>query len=193
MIFYTTKPWFFIDEWISYAFFASFMLSVISIPVVESISQPQNSDSRYRGFGLVLASAWLTAVVISSLLVRFITAIVHRITLNIPDGLVPIGLMFIPIAAIATLWFIGFRKAKRRATLFRVITGVLGLFIGLFGGAITWGPTTNHSEDKNNIIGLTVILGSGICTSAAAMLIFVPLAIFRSKKDQKHHGEGVTS
>jgi MFS family permease len=112
-IFYTTKPEAFLNGWHMLVFLVLFGLSIGSVPFAALIAQHFDCSSRYRRFSIILASAWLVSVFVSSLLVRFITAAVHHATLDIPAGLVPVGLFFVPSVAIATVLFIGFRRARR--------------------------------------------------------------------------------
>lgn len=96
VVFYTTKAMAFVDGWDLIWFVAWFAASFTLIPVASALWQ------RVRPVWLLVI--WASVTLITGCLVSVVTALVHHRTLNIPDWLIPAGLMFIPlISGVVTL------------------------------------------------------------------------------------------
>jgi len=112
-IFYTTKPLEFIDTWVVFVLAALFGASFAMIPLTTVIIQRARPSVRYRGTLLALASFWVVMVVLTSVVVSFVTATVHHKTLDIPRWLIPAGLFLVAIFPGITILFAGYWRARR--------------------------------------------------------------------------------
>ena len=95
MVFYTTKPSFFLQSWHLLLFIALFAISFSLIPLAAGRSRP--------GRLVWLLAAWVGTTLLTAFIVSVTTAIVHHQTLGIPDGLVPVGLLAIPVVSGVTV------------------------------------------------------------------------------------------
>jgi hypothetical protein len=91
VVFYTTKPFFFLEAWHVYLFIALFTISFALIPFTAAHSQ--------HGRLIWFLIAWICVTVLTAFLVSVITAIIHHLTLGIPYWLIPVGLLLIPIVS----------------------------------------------------------------------------------------------
>ena len=91
IMFYTTKAFFFLEDWHLFLFIALFAVSFSLIPLAAARSQP--------GRLIWFLAAWVGTTLLTGFVVSVATAIVHHQTLSIPDGLVPVGLLAMPIVS----------------------------------------------------------------------------------------------
>ena len=112
-IFFTTKPFVFLtrSDMNMIALVLSASLGAISFSAL--MAQRFDSSFRYRNEIPALSAVWMATFVFASLLVSIMTAGVHEATLDIPEGLIAGGLLFIPGVAAAVVLLFGFRKARR--------------------------------------------------------------------------------
>ena len=83
------------------------------IPLTTVIIQRARPGVRYRSALLALASFWVVMVVLTSVVVSFVTATVHHKTLDIPRWLIPAGLFLVAIFPGITVLFAGYWRARR--------------------------------------------------------------------------------
>jgi hypothetical protein len=91
VVFYTTKPSAFLQDWQVALFIALFALSFAIIPCAAT-------GSGFKQHAWLLA-AWVGTTLLAALIVSVTTAAIHRRTSNIPDGLIPVALLAIPVGA----------------------------------------------------------------------------------------------
>jgi hypothetical protein len=117
LVFYTTKPFHFLDEWALYLFVVLFAASFTLIPV---------AAARWPAIRIVrLFLVWIGATVIAGLVVSVHTAVVHNQTLSIPDWLLPTGLLSIPIiSGVVTLVLARSYRSREKAWKNRCVTAV---------------------------------------------------------------------
>jgi hypothetical protein len=112
-IFYTTKPFHFLDEWIVFILAALFALSATTIPFAAAVVPRSASAVSHRGTLLVFSGIWVVASLLTSLVVSLVTALIHHQTLSIPDWLISAGLLLVPVVAAITILIAGFWRARR--------------------------------------------------------------------------------
>ncbi|MGO8836177.1 MAG: hypothetical protein ACLQAH_15620 [Limisphaerales bacterium] len=91
VMFYTTKPFAFLEGWQLMLFVALFTASFVLIPL---------AAARSHALRLIwFLVAWICTTVLTGFLVSVITAAVHHQTLDIPDWMIPTGLLLVPVAS----------------------------------------------------------------------------------------------
>ena len=100
---FTTKALAFVSDLLFFVFLALFSASVAAIPLSAMIAQRFDSSSRYRVAIPLMSGVWLATIVVVSLVIRLKASGVRRATLNIPNDLVPLGLLAVPTIAIGIL------------------------------------------------------------------------------------------
>ena len=88
-MFYTTKPFAFLNDWHFLVFFVLFTASFASIPIAAG-----RSNRRRLTLSVI---AWVSAAILTAILVAIATATIHHRMLNIPDWLIPVGLWLVPV------------------------------------------------------------------------------------------------
>ncbi len=114
-IFYTTKPFAFLDSWHLWLFIALFVISFACIPFAASRARRPSADADVptRGRLVSLLAIWMCVAVVTAFLVSIITATIHHKTLSFPDWLIPAGLWLVPAIPCVTILLVGFWGARR--------------------------------------------------------------------------------
>lgn len=105
VVFHTTKAFHFLSDWDLLLFLVLFTGSFSLVPLAAA-------RSRRRKL-IWFLGAWLAATSLTGLVVSTVTAIIHRQTLGIPEGLIPVGLLIIPVVSGVAIFLVPhFRRAK---------------------------------------------------------------------------------
>jgi hypothetical protein len=112
-IFYTTKPYAFMDGWFIVALAFLVAASFAMIPFATVIVERSSSSLRYFTTLLTFTSIWLVIAVLTSVAVSIVTATVHHKTLDIPSWLIPAGLLLVAILPGVTVLSLGYLRARR--------------------------------------------------------------------------------
>lgn len=91
VVFHTTKTLSFLSDGDLLLFVALFAGSFSLVPLAAAHSRRRNL--------IWFLGAWLAATSLTGLVVSTVTAIIHRQTLGIPEGLIPVGLLIIPVVS----------------------------------------------------------------------------------------------
>jgi hypothetical protein len=91
VVFHTTKALSFLSDGDLLLFVALFTGSFSLVPLAAARSQ--------RSKLIWFLAAWVAATSLTGLVVSTVTAIIHRQTLSIPEGLIPVGLLIIPVVS----------------------------------------------------------------------------------------------
>ena len=116
-IFYTTKPSAFLDSWQVWLFNALFAASFACIPFAADRSHRSAVDSgapRQARF-LSFLAAWVGAAFVTGLLVSVIAATIHHKMQHVPDWLIPLSLLLVPIGPGITVLVVSFWRAGSSA------------------------------------------------------------------------------
>jgi hypothetical protein len=111
-LFYTTKPIAFLSDATLWVFAVLFGVSLAMIPLSAPPGEDATRSPKAQAL-LVLGFIWSASGGGALLLVRAVTAHVHRVTLSIPEGLLPAGLFCIPVLAGVAVAAAG-KLARRR-------------------------------------------------------------------------------
>lgn len=109
VVFHTTKPFSFLEDWHLFLFISLFAVSLSLIPIA---ARSQHGSLVWFLMG------WVGVMLVSGYVLSVTTSIVHHRTLSIPNWLIPGGLLAMPIVASVTIVLIPrFWKLSRPAVL----------------------------------------------------------------------------
>lgn len=114
-IFYTTKPFHFLDDRMVLILGVVFAFSAATIPFLAALVQRSAADISYRRSLLRCSCIWIAGAAGSSLAVSLLAATIHHQAKSIPEWLVPSGLYFIPVTAGIVNLYLGLRRVRRAA------------------------------------------------------------------------------
>ena len=112
-MFYTTKPFHFIDDWVIFVLIALFGVSFAMIPLASVIAQRSSATVGRRHVLWPFVGVWLVSIALTCLTLSMVTARIHHATLSFPDWLIPVGLLLVPTAGAVIVLCSGVWKARR--------------------------------------------------------------------------------